>query len=124
VAPDLLAGVDPAELARLAAAALTPTPPPQVATAHIAPPKLSVSEAVARLARRLSHRGPTSFQDLVGDGTPIEVVLGFLAVLELYKRALVDLEQAAVFGDIAVRWTGEGEPDLADLADLLAEEPA
>ena len=124
IAPDLLTGVDPAELARLAAAVFTPSPPPELRTSHIAPPKLSVSEAVARLARRLSHRGPTSFQDLVGDGTPIEVVLGFLAVLELYKRALVDLEQAAVFGDIAVRWTGEGEPDLADLADLLAEEPA
>jgi segregation and condensation protein A len=124
VAPDLLVGVEPAQLARLAAAALAPAPPPEVTTAHIAPAKLSVSEAVAALARRLAGQDATTFEELVGDATPIEVVIGFLALLELYKRSLVELDQAATFGAIAVRWTGDGDAALADLADLPVEEPA
>jgi segregation and condensation protein A len=123
VAPDLLVGVDPVELARLAAAALTPAPPPGVATEHIAPPKLTVSEAVAGLARRLAGGGPTTFEELVGDAAAIDVVISFLALLELYKRDLIGLEQAATFGAIAVRWTGGEAAALADLDDLSIEEP-
>jgi chromatin segregation and condensation protein Rec8/ScpA/Scc1 (kleisin family) len=52
---------------------------------------------------------------------PIEVVIGLLAVLELYKRSLVELDQTSTFGDIAVRWTGG---DLADPIDMTVEEPA
>jgi segregation and condensation protein A len=118
IAPDLLAGVEPEELARMA---LTPTPPPEVTTTHIAPPKLSVAEAVADLAERLRQRGSSSFEDLVGkQAVPIEVVVGLLALLELYKRSLVEIEQTATFGDIAVRWTG-GE--AVEPAAILVEEP-
>jgi segregation and condensation protein A len=121
IAPDLLAGVEPEELVRMAAAALTPTPPPEVTTTHIAPPKLSVAEAVADLAERLRQRGSSSFEDLVGkQAVPIEVVVGLLALLELYKRSLVEIEQTATFGDIAVRWTG-GE--AVEPAAILVEEP-
>jgi segregation and condensation protein A len=121
IAPDLLAGVEPEELARMAAAALTPAPAPEVATTHIAPPKLSVAEAVADLAERLRQRGSSSFEDLVGkQAVPIEVVVGLLALLELYKRSLVEIEQTATFGDIAVRWTG-GE--AVEPAAILVEEP-
>jgi segregation and condensation protein A len=121
IAPDLLAGVEPEELVRMAAAALTPTPPPEVTTTHVAPPKLSVAEAVADLAERLRQRGSSSFEDLVGkQAVPIEVVVGLLALLELYKRSLVEIEQTATFGDIAVRWTG-GE--AVEPAAILVEEP-
>jgi segregation and condensation protein A len=121
IAPNLLVGVEPPELARLAAAALTPAPAPEVTTAHIAPPKLSVAEAVAELAARLRERRTSSFEELVGrQALPIEVVIGFLALLELYKRSLVDIEQTATFGEIAVSWTGGTglEP-----ADMMVEEP-
>ena len=122
IVPELLVGVTPEELARLAAAAFVPAPPPQVTTTHIAPPRLSVAEAVATLARRLQDRGSSSFEDLVGrQAEPIEVVIGLLAVLELYKRSLVELDQTSTFGDIAVRWTGG---DLVDPIDTTVEEPA
>jgi segregation and condensation protein A len=121
IVPELLVGVAPEELARLAAAALTPAPSPQVTTTHIAPPRLSVAEAVTSLARRLQDRGSSSFEELVGrQAAPIEVVVGLLAVLELYKRSLVELDQSSTFGDIAVRWTGG---DL-DPIDMTVEEPA
>ena len=122
IVPELLVGVAPAELARLAAAAMVPAPPPQVTTTHIAPPGLSVTEAVSSLARRLQDEGASSFEELVGrQALPIEVVVGLLAVLELYKRSLVELDQTSTFGDIAVRWTGG---DLVDPIDLTVEEPA
>jgi segregation and condensation protein A len=122
IVPELLVGVAPAELARLAAAAMVPAPPPQVTTTHIAPPRLSVTEAVSSLARRLQDEGASSFEELVGrQALPIEVVVGLLAVLELYKRSLVELDQTSTFGDIAVRWTGG---DLVDPIDLTVEEPA
>src|ERR687898_2772458 len=108
IVPELLVGVSPEELARLAAAALTPAPSPQVTTTHI--------------AQRLHDRGSSTFEDLVGrQAVPIEVVIGLLAVLELYKRSLVELDQTSTFGDIAVRWTGG---DLVDPIDMTVEEPA
>jgi segregation and condensation protein A len=121
IVPELLVGVAPSELARLAAAAFTPAPPPQVTTTHIAPPRLSVAEAVTSLAQRLHDQGASSFEELVGrQAVPIEVVIGLLAVLELYKRSLVELDQTSTFGDIAVRWTGG---DLVDPIDMTVEEP-
>jgi segregation and condensation protein A len=122
IVPELLVGITPAELARLAAAALAPVPRPEVTMTHIAPPRLSVAEAVTSLAQRLHDQGSSSFEELVGrQAAPIEVVVGLLAVLELYKRSLVELDQASTFGDIAVRWTGG---DQLDPIDLTVEEPA
>ena len=40
------------------------------------------------------------------------VVVTFLAVLELYKRAMVKIEQAELFGDIDIRYI-EGSGDLS-----------
>ena len=121
VATNLLSGVRPEELARLAAAASVPAPVPAVSTDHIAPVRLTVREAVAELARRLRNRGETTFASLVGDDVPpIEVVISFLAVLELYKRSLIELDQTATFGAITVRWTGHAD---ADTEDLMLEEP-
>jgi segregation and condensation protein A len=124
IVPDLLVGVEATQLARLAAAALAPVPAPVVRTAHIAPPKLSVAEAVNDLAARLRAAGSVAFAELVGrDAAPIEVVIQFLALLELYKRDLVEIEQAAAFSSIEVRWTG-GDTEADGLVDLSVEEPA
>jgi segregation and condensation protein A len=122
MAPNLLAGVRPEDLARLAAAAFTPAPVPQVSTEHIAPARLTVSEAVAELAERLRGLGETTFEALLGRNVPpIEVVINLLALLELYKRSLIELEQTATFGAITVRWTGHAG---AETDDLMVEEPA
>ena len=37
----------------------------------------------------------------------LEIVVRFLALLEMYKQGLVDLVQAERFGDIQVRWIGD-----------------
>jgi segregation and condensation protein A len=43
----------------------------------------------------------------------LEVVVRFLAVLELYKQGLVELDQPDTFGDLTISWLG-GEPDDED----------
>jgi segregation and condensation protein A len=122
IAPNLLTGIRPEHLARLAAGAFTPAPGPQLSTEHIAPVRLTVSEAVAELAGRLRGQGETSFEELLGQNVPpIEVVINLLALLELYKRSLIELEQTATFGAITIRWTGHAG---AETDDLMVEEPA
>ena len=45
----------------------------------------------------------------------LEVVVRFLAVLELYKQGLVDLDQPGAFGEIQIIWLGNNDRQ-ADLA--------
>jgi segregation and condensation protein A len=48
-----------------------------------------------------------SFRELTaGLVDRIEVVVRFLAILELYKQDLVELDQLDTFGEIVIRWTG------------------
>jgi segregation and condensation protein A len=109
--PNLLVGLAPADLASAAARALTPPPRPLEAEHIAAPPRLSLAETVQELAGELERLRQTTFRALLGPHpAPIEVVVRFLALLELYKRSVVDLEQPAAFDDIAVRWTGAVQP--------------
>lgn len=108
LAPDLLEGVDAEDLAAAMRRALTPKPVPVVDLAHVEPIGLSVAEAVAELADELPEAGRISFRRLT-DGLVdrVEVVVRFLAVLELFKQGLVDLTQVSTFGDIQVQWIGD-----------------
>ncbi len=48
----------------------------------------------------------------------LEVVVRFLAVLELFKQGLVDIDQPAAFGDIEIIWMGSPALAVADLAGI------
>ena len=109
--PELVLTTTPAELAALALAALAPRRlPAPVATEHLHAPAVSVPEQVALLSARLAAAGPgreegLAFADLARDAeTPAVVVGRFLAVLELYRRGLVDLVQESPLEGLAVRW--------------------
>ena len=60
--------------------------------------------------------GPTTFRRLAGHHRQrLEVIVRFLAVLELYKRGLVELDQATTFGDLEITWVGdEAGADLSE----------
>ncbi|MCY7342027.1 MAG: segregation/condensation protein A [Pseudonocardia sp.] len=107
--PEVLLGVDPATFADLAAAVFRPKPPPTVGIDHLHAPKVSVAEHVDILAARLAELGVATFAVLTADcASPLEVVARFLAVLELYSRASVELEQPEAFGELTVRWAPRG----------------
>jgi segregation and condensation protein A len=117
VAPDLLAGVTPARLRDAAIAAMTPKPVPRIDLHHVAPIRASVADAVAELLQALPAAGPITFARLTaGIAERLDVIVRFLAVLELFKQGLVDVEQAELFGDITIVWAGLDEDRAMALA--------
>jgi segregation and condensation protein A len=60
-----------------------------------------------------------SFRELTSSlAERLEVVVHFLAILELFKQGLVDLRQPQTFGDIEVVWQG-GDAVGADALDAI-----
>jgi segregation and condensation protein A len=71
------------------------------------------------LLDELPRVGRISFRRLTGGLVErLEVVVRFLALLELFKQGLVDLDQAGSFAELHVVWLGDGgsEPGRAVLA--------
>jgi len=111
--PDFLAGVTGADVQAAYLRATAPRPVPKVDLDHVAPIRVSVAEAVDEVAWRLAAGGEgrrMTFRELTaGLEHRLEVIVCFLAVLELYKQGRVDVEQFETFGELAVVWTGAGE---------------
>ncbi len=112
VMPDLLEGTSVKSLQRAAIRALTPRPVPVVDLFHVNPIKITVADAVAELLDELPRAGRISFRRLTADlGDRIEVIVRFLALLELFKQGAIDLEQPERFGDIEVVWSPGDDVD-------------
>lgn len=118
LAPDLLEGIDVNDLRDACIRALTPKPEPMLDLYHVSAVTASVSDAVLELVDELPNSGTVVFRTLTsGLVDRIEVVVRFLAVLELFKQGLVEITQARAFGDIELLWVG-GDP--ADALSALA----
>jgi len=102
--PEPTLPVDPEGLARLASRVLAARPPAEVDLSHVQPVRLTVREAAGRVMGELDRAGgKASFRELTaGCRHPLEVVVHFLALLELYKLEAVDLDQAEAFGELFV----------------------
>jgi segregation and condensation protein A len=73
--------------------------------------KASVADALAELIDELPRIRRISFSRLTADLVDrIEVIVRFLALLELFKQGFVELLQAERFGDIDIVWVGDDEP--------------
>lgn len=116
LAPDLLAGVTPAHIHAAWLRVSAPAPPPRVVLDHVAPIRVTMEEAVDDLLARLPGAGQLTFRALTEGLTDrIEVIVRFLAVLELYKQGLIEIGQAVTFGDLEVSWVGEAGSVLAEM---------
>ena len=103
--PDLLAGVTTAQLAGAYLRGIEEKPVPVVRLNHVTVDAVSVAETVVSLAQRLPSMGRVSFRTLTdGLGSRIEIIVHFLAILELCKLGHVDLGQGATFGDVQIQW--------------------
>jgi len=115
--PDLLEGTSIRRLQSAAIRALTPKPEPVVDLFHVSPIRVTVAEAVAELLAELPVIGRINFKRLTADLVErVEVIVRFLAVLELFKQGIVEIEQFTQFGEIDVVWIGDEETDLSILA--------
>jgi segregation and condensation protein A len=117
LAPDLLAGVTPARVRDAAVRALTPKARPRVDLFHVAPVRISVADALVELVEELPRIGRISFARLTADlAERLDVIVRFLAVLELFKQGHIDLDQADRCGEITITWCGDPDPDVAAMA--------
>jgi segregation and condensation protein A len=83
----------------------------------ISAPRVTIREKIAYITQAMSKTKNSSFKNLVGaHSTRLEVVVTFLALLELVKRYRVSAHQDALFGDIVIErsdeWNLDEEFDL------------
>jgi len=112
---------------RAANKGLAPKPASEVRTDHVAPVRASVRDAIETVLALLPERGEIAFRELTyGAGERLEVIVRFLAVLELFKQGIIDLDQAGNFAELMVRPLAEGERVALDLTSLeeWGDEPA
>jgi|SRR5690625_1527207 len=111
VVPRAEIGVDATELAALAARAFADQPDQPVDVSHLQPIRMTVREAAGMLVNELQRAGGrATFTELVaGCRHPIEVIVCFLALLELYKLEQVDAHQAERNGRLMVAWNPEAD---------------
>ena len=122
--PDVLIPLGAQEFAALAARALAPKPQPHVAITHLHVQRVSVREQALVLVDRLRRVRTATFRTLVSDCETTLLVIGrFLALLELYRDAMVAFEQITPLGDLTIRWTGSDDDpiDITDEFDVERE---
>ena len=72
----------------------------------VAPVRITIREKISLITRSLREKSRSTFRALLGERhTRIDIVVTFLAMLELVKRHLVRVRQNGLFGEI------EMEPD-------------
>lgn len=125
IAPDLLANTKLGDILARASLVFAPKPRIELDTSHVAPITASVRDAIEEVADVLSRQRSVTFEALCGRSLDrIEIVVRFLALLELFKAGAIDLIQADRFGSIEAVWTGTaGAADALELAEeyTLAE---
>jgi len=128
LAPDPLERVSLDAFLAAARTGLLPKPAPEVDTDHVAPIRASVRDAVETILALMPATGAVRFRDLtLGADAKLEIIVRFLAVLELFKQGVIDLEQSASFADLIILPLAPGERvelDLASIADLDGAESA
>lgn len=68
---------------------------------------VSLEEMMGRLGERVEKALSVTFKDFVGSPEDKrEIVVGFLAVLELIKRGMLLAEQGSAYGDIRLEYAG------------------
>ncbi len=96
---------------------------PQALDKAVAAPRIRIRDQILAIVRELRRRGRTSFWRLIsGTKSRVEIIVSFLAMLELIKQRHIEVEQREPFGDIEIS-PGEAwqEGQLADF-DLEFEE--
>jgi len=72
----------------------------------VAAPRVTIREKISLIARFLRQNGHATFRSFISRGpTNLDIVVTFLAMLELIKRRLVQVQQESLFGEIELEST-------------------
>lgn len=106
--PPGLDGVTTDLLRQMVEIALTRKPEVAAPVVVIRPHKITVREKVAMLTERLERDGSVSFRGVIDEcRTRMEIIICFMAVLELIKSRVLEALQDAAFSDIVLVPSGE-----------------
>jgi len=103
---DLLEGITTEDLAQLLAFMLIGSDEGNVvvSTEHILVPPVNLNDKIEFVINKLKIKGAQTFRSLTSNcRTKMEAAVTFLALLELYRRREVELNQTTTFGDIEVK---------------------
>ena len=84
--------------------------PERIAT--IAPPKVRLEDKIAALRALVRERGSLAFEEAVTGSTVTEVIVMFIAVLELVRLGELRVRQDAEFGSIRLEHRTDAQPLL------------
>jgi segregation and condensation protein A len=94
---------------------------PDVLSTVVPPSRVTIREKIALITDSLRHRKSITFRSLVNhENSRLEIVVTFLALLELIKRHLVRVSQEGLFGDISME-VSEAWDDLDELETEFGE---
>jgi segregation and condensation protein A len=111
--------VTPGHLAEAYLRGIEEKPVPVVRLHHVTVDAVTVAETVASLSLRLPTLGRLTFRELTrGIGARIEIIVHFLALLELCKLGHLNLGQGTTFGELEIEWTGGDYPLEIGMVDV------
>jgi segregation and condensation protein A len=116
--PEVLLGLGPNELARLAAKAMEVKTIPSISLTHLHAPTVSVREQAGIIVERLRRVGSTTFRSLISGVEVSVIVARFLAILELFRESQVTLEQESPLADLYIRWIGSEQGEVQVTAEF------
>lgn len=107
-----LSGLTLTDLLEAAKSALQQEREKQSLGTVIAAPKVTIRQKIAYLSEQLRKNQQISFRNLIENShSRLEVVVTFLALLELVKRYRVSVRQEALFGEIHIERSEEWSED-------------
>jgi len=84
-------------------------PQPPAPPAFFRPRRITVQEKLQQIVRRLRQREVATFWEFVPDRQRHDIVVTFLALLELLKQHRIEMRQQALFAEITVIWRVSSE---------------
>jgi segregation and condensation protein A len=107
-----LSGVTIHDLVLAARATLLSQPDLPALSQVVSKPRITIREKIRNILETIRQIGQTTFRSLLqARNDRLELIVTFLAMLELIKRRVVSAEQPELFGEIQIERTGELEAD-------------
>lgn len=110
-----LEGIGLEDLRRALMEALAAQPEHPALQGTVVPPRVTIRQKIKEIVAGLRRSGRLSFRSLIRRAhTRLEIVLSFIALLELIKQRQIEVSQESLFDDIEVSpgpsWTEDQEP--------------
>jgi segregation and condensation protein A len=107
-----LNGIDMNDLLAVAQAAFSALDLRKPLGTVVAAPRITIRQKISLISRFLRLHGLTKFHQLLnGEKNNLDIVVTFLAMLELIKRRLVQVQQNSLFGEIDIEPIAEWDED-------------